>query len=178
MKRVYISGIQDIGMFNECRDFLSYMDLHAINSPISIHSGKELITSIQQLVCSDVVYMAEGWDTHRMANIEHDVAMMLRIPMIFEESCNIIRKLDIAIYEVTGYRRADYSKRGNQHEAFVARMIFAHHCRKMGMKLSDIAMLIHRHHSLVVYAVNKYDDAFRFDKQFRAIAEKVNQKLV
>lgn len=52
-----------------------------------------------------------------------------------------------------------------------ARMIVSKELRKFGFSLVSIGSILERHHSTVHYWLNRYDDLYQYDNDFRALAD-------
>ena len=147
----------------------------AVSEPWERH----IIKDIELLMGCEAIYMLDCWRSSRGARIEYNVALESGKYILFE-SAIINRDLSImmlqnAIHEVTGLKFGEYDNDSRKQDCVFARMIFIHHCRKNNkMKLSEISKYIHRTHSAILHLLNVYDDEYRFNKGFRAIADKVD----
>ena len=122
--------------------------------------------------------MMDGWIDSTGAQIEYDIAMRMKKSIWFESIVvrrnQRIQRIKNAIHSVTGLQMDEYQRKGNQTMLSYARMIFAHHCRENKMTLVTIGNHLHRDHSSVLYLINQYDNARRFDPAFAKIAADVD----
>lgn len=55
--------------------------------------------------------------------------------------------------------------------------IFCYNCWNLGVSTISIGKRINKHHSTVFYYINKYEDLYEYDKDFRELADRFNNKL-
>lgn len=139
-----------------------------------------IVRGIGLLLGCGAVFMLDGWRESRGARIEYSVAAECGKYILFESATVdrdlFIMKLQNAIHEATGMRFSDYHNRSRTQECVFARMIFIFHCRKgRKMKLSEISKYIDRTHSSLIHSLNVYEDEYRYNREFRAIADRVNE---
>ena len=56
---------------------------------------------------------------------------------------------------------------------FYARMVVAYHLRMQGWIYEDIAYILNRNHSTIVYYIKKYNDEYQYNEEFRNFAEEI-----
>lgn len=148
----------------------------AVSEPWERH----IVKDIELLMGCDAIYMLDCWRASRGARIEYHIALETGKYFLFEST--IINKdlsimmLQNAIHEVMGLTFGEYANESRKQECLFARMIFVYHCRKYNkMKLLEISKYIHRTHSAILHLLNIYDDEYKFNKGFRAIADRVDE---
>lgn len=191
--RIYISGkisglpLDDVKVrFADAKSFLDEIGFEAVNPlekglPDDAPCEQHMVKDIELLLSCDAIYMMDNWMDSTGAGIEYDIAMRTGKDIWFES--NIVRdnakvmRIQNAIHEVTGMRFGEYITKSRKRDGFYSRMIFVYHCRKAKMKLTQIAKFVHRDHSSMLHLLNKYEDDFRFNPQFRELATRVNDIL-
>ena len=145
------------------------------NAPWDEH----MVRDIKLLFSCDAVFMMDGWLDSTGAQIEYDIATRMGKTIWFESvvvrTNQRIQRIKNAIHSVTGLQMDEYQRKGNKTMLSYARMIFAHHCREFKMTLVTIGNYLHRDHSSVLYLINQYDDARRFNPVFARIAAHVEE---
>ena len=69
---------------------------------------------------------------------------------------------------ISAYLLESKSKKANVSEC---RMIIAKELREFGFSLQSIGLIMSRHHSSIVYSLNKYNDLYQYDAAFRIKAD-------
>lgn len=140
-----------------------------------------MVKDIEMLFKCDAIYMMDNWTDSKGAQIEYDIANRLGKDVWFESNVRRenkeVMRIQNAIHEVTRMRFGEYITKSRKRDGFYSRMIFVYHCRKAKMKLTQIAKFVHRDHSSMLHLLNKYEDDFRFNPQFRELATRVNDIL-
>lgn len=67
----------------------------------------------------------------------------------------------------------NFTKKTNRREYLYPRMIVAYHLRMMGWRLYDIAFILNRDRTTISYYLKKYDDEYRFNEDFRNLADEI-----
>ncbi|KAA6350926.1 Chromosomal replication initiator protein DnaA [termite gut metagenome] len=191
--RIYISGkitglpwqeVKD--KFQAAQDLLEELGFEAtnpLNNGLSFNDDwkKHIVCDIGNLLSCEAVYLLDNWMDSTGAGIEYDIALRMKMDIWFESAIvrnqNIVLRIQNAIHEVTGMTLREYTTKSRQRDAFFARMIFAYHCRKHNMKLTDIATHVHRDRSSMIHLFKKYDDETKYNPSFRVLAERVNDRL-
>ena len=191
--KIYISGkITGLPLsearqrFADSADFLNEIGFEAVNP---LNNGlddkatwkEHMVADIAMLLDCEAIYMMDNWIESRGASIEYDIANRLNLDVWFESNIKrenqAVLRIQNAIHEVTGLRLNQYATKSRKRDSFYARMLFVYHCRRLKMTLTQIAKHVHRDHSSMLHFLRKYDDDFKFNPQFRELAEKVNQLL-
>lgn len=180
--------LQDIGfeVVNPLRNGLDG------NRPWHEHLAKD----IEMLLQCDAIYLMGNWVDSPGAKIEHDIAKRMGMYFLHEKMIDEKRKeveeakkkeeerinslvirIEKAIYEATGMKFNEYVTKSRKCDGLFARMLFVYHCRQAKMKLTRIAQYVHRDHSSMLHLLNKYQDEFKYNPQFRFMANKVNNIL-
>ena len=82
-----------------------------------------------------------------------------------------------AIKDVTGVSFFEISGRSRKQQYVYARMLFARYCRAVGTSYSDIARAMNRDHSTVKFYLRRFDEDYRFNREFRGIVARVESTL-
>jgi hypothetical protein len=78
------------------------------------------------------------------------------------------------IYQVCGAIVGNnFRNKSNQRVYLFPRMIVAHHLRMQGWKISDIGFILNRDRTTISYYLKKYDDDYRFNEDFRNLADEI-----
>lgn len=67
----------------------------------------------------------------------------------------------------------NFRNKSNQRIYLFPRMIVAYHLRTQGRTVSDIGFMLNRNHSTISYYLKKYDDEYRFNEDFRNLADEI-----
>lgn len=191
--KIYISGkitglpLQETReRFADAQAFLDEIGFEAVN-PMEKGLSDDLpweqhmVKDIELLFSCDAIYMMDNWMESKGAQIEYDIANRLGKDVWFESNVRRenkeVMRIQNAIHEVTGMRFGEYITKSRKRDGFYSRMIFVYHCRRAKMKLTQIAKFVHRDHSSMLHLLNKYEDDFRYNPQFREMAIRVNDIL-
>lgn len=172
--------------FADGQALLEEIGLEAVN-PMEKGLSNELsweqhmVKDIELLFSCDAIFMMDNWIDSKGAQIEYDIANRLGMEIYFEskirhENKDVLR-IQNAIHEVTGMKFTEYVTKSRKRDGFYARMLFVYHCRRNKMKLTQIAQYVHRDHSSMLHLLNKYEDDFKYNPQFRDLATRVNNIL-
>lgn len=191
--RIYISGkisglpLDDVKVrFAAAKAFLDEIGFEAMNPmekglPDELSWEQHMVKDIELLFSCDAIYMMDNWTESKGAQIEYDIANRLGKDVWFESNVRRdnkeVMRIQNAIHEVTGMQFHEYITKSRKRDGFFARMLFVYHCRRARMKLTQIAKYIHRDHSSMLHLLNKYEDDFRYNPQFRDMATRVNNIL-
>lgn len=191
--KIYISGkITGLPLsearqrFEDAAVFLAEIGFDPVNP---LNNGLEssamwkehMVADIRLLLDCDAIFMMDNWIESRGASIEYDIANRLNMDVWFESNIRrenrAVLRIQNAIHEVTGLRLNQYATKSRKRDCFYARMLFVYHCRRLKMTLTQIAKRVHRDHSSMLHLLNKYEDDFRYNPQFRDMATRVNNIL-
>lgn len=189
--KIYISGKisgqkkEDVvRRFTDAESLLSEIGFEVVNPlknglDFNAPWDEHMVRDIKLLFGCDAVFMMDGWIDSTRAQIEYDIATRMKKTIWFESiivrANQRIQRIKNAIHAVTGLQMDEYQRKGNKTMLSYARMIFAHHCREFKMTLVTIGNYLHRDHSSVLYLINQYDAARRFDPTFARIAGNVEE---
>lgn len=197
---IYISG-QITGLQREVYEALFYgaenqlkAKGYEVVNPLSIAEGiaPELIdpathteeeiwqtivkADIQELMKCEAVYMLPNWQHSEGATLEHRIATGLRLPVYYEVEPRH-RDIKDAIEAAMGvpFRLISRDSRNRWH--VYARMIYAHHSKKDGDNIQQIASETRHDESSIGYYLRRYDNEYKYNREFRKAAEKVATML-
>lgn len=88
-----------------------------------------------------------------------------------------ISRITEAIQEVTWLPYETYKDGPSDVKCFFARMIFSFQCREMGFSPRMITAFINRRRTTILRYLKNYKYEYRYNLEFRELADKVNQKL-
>lgn len=78
------------------------------------------------------------------------------------------------IYQVCGAIVGNnFREKSNKRAYLFPRMIVAYHLRKQGWIISDIGFILNRDRTTISYYLKKYDDEYRFNEDFRNLADEI-----
>lgn len=191
--KIYISGkITGLPLketrerFADAQSLLDGIGFEAVNPmkkslPANATWEQHMVKDIELLFKCDAIYMMDNWIDSKGALIEYDIAKRLGLDIWFESNVrrdnDIVTRVQNAIHEVTGMQFNEYTTKSRKRDGFFARMLFVYHCRRNKMKLTQIAKYVHRDHSSMLHLLNKYEDDFKYNPQFREMATRVNNIL-
>lgn len=192
--KVYISGRRsyppmssDASRVKELESLIGLLGFELVNpTPVrneEVSLESQIVVGIDQLTQCDVVFMLSDWRESKASRIEYNVAKEMGKDFLYESAFpdfaqNLnLGKIQDAIHEVTGLRFEQYSQKTRTRECVSARMIFVHHCMRIGLNVYKTARLVRRDRATVIHALKRYEDDIRFDKTFKEQAEKVNNIL-
>lgn len=127
---------------------------------------------IRLLLECNGIYMLPNWEVSTGATLERNIAQTLGLEVFYERQPkhrDIKRAILVAMAVPFKYIVED--SRGRW---FVfARMIYAHHCKKRGVTTEEIAQETKHDTSTIHYYLRKYEQEYKYNREFRAAAEKV-----
>ena len=127
---------------------------------------------IRLLLDCDAIYMLANWELSNGATLEREIAKGLGLTVEYERRPlhrDIKRAILVAMAVPFKYIVND--SRGRWY--VYARMIYAHHCKKRGVSTQDIAEETKHDTSTIHYYLRRYDNEYKYNREFRAAAEKV-----
>ena len=144
-----------------------------------------MIADIRMLMSCDAIFMLKGWNESKGARMEFHIAEEMGMEILFESKIERDRfvgakndrfanMMKAAIREVMGTDFDQHLDRSRSQDVFFMRMIFTYHCREFGMTLKMIKAYIHRDHTTMLHYLKRYKDEYRFNPQFRTIADNVS----
>lgn len=191
--RVYISGntagltVNDKGTkFHEAEIYLKKLKHEPVN-PLTINSNAlaPFPERLGVLADCEAIFLLSGWSLDKEALIEKYYSHITGKEILFEsrleednqrsnEEMLLVSRIKGAVEEVTGLTFEQYTEDDRRPEGFFARMLFSVHCKKAGIDSKRIIHHIPRDRTTILHYLNKYPDEFRFNKEFRETAEKIN----
>lgn len=149
---------------------------------------EHMIADIRMLMLCDTIFMLNGWQSSKGARIEFKIAEEMGMDIQFESFQDQQRFIGVkndkfatmvkaSIREVMG---TDFDQQRNDsksRDVFFMRMIFTYHCREIGMTLKQIKTYIHRDHTTMLHYLKRYRDEFKYNSEFRDIANRVSNLL-
>lgn len=193
--KVFISG-GNIGLLKDVKikieDTESYLKRIG-HTPVTPQNCLSLASRIELLYKCDAIFMLMGWRGSSESRIEKHVADVTGKRIFFESRVEIEGKDDkimipikSAIHEVTGLSFEQYAKDDRKpgermHKCepfgFFCRMIFSVQCKKAGIDPRRINRYIPRDYTSILHYLKKYYSEYDYNKQFKELADKVNEKL-
>ena len=129
-------------------------------------------TDIRLLLECDAIYMLPNWELSNGATLEREIAKALDFVIEYErppQHRDIKRAIHTAMSVPFKIIAADSRERWH----VFARMIYAHHCKKRGVTTQEIAEETKHDASTIHYYLRHYESEYKFNREFRAAAEKV-----
>lgn len=133
---------------------------------------EQMKADIRLLLDCDAIYMLANWELSNGATLEREIAKGLGLTVEYERRPlhrDIKRAILVAMAVPFKYIVND--SRGRWY--VYARMIYAHHCKKRGVSTQDIAEETKHDTSTIHYYLRRYDNEYKYNREFRAAAEKV-----
>lgn len=127
---------------------------------------------IRLLLECDAIYMLPNWELSNGATLEREIAKALDFVIEYErppQHRDIKRAIHTAMSVPFKIIAADSRERWH----VFARMIYAHHCKKRGVTTQEIAEETKHDASTIHYYLRHYESEYKFNREFRAAAEKV-----
>lgn len=127
---------------------------------------------IRLLIECDAIFMLSNWELSNGATLEREIAKGLGLRIEYErppQHRDIKRAILTAMSVPFKTIAADSRERWHVY----ARMIYAHHCKKKGVATQEIAEETKHDASTIHYYLRRYDSEYKFNREFRAAAEKV-----
>lgn len=127
---------------------------------------------IRLLLECDAIYMLPNWELSNGATLEREIAKALGFVIEYErppQHRDIKRAIHTAMSVPFKIIAADSRERWH----VFARMIYAHHCKKRGVTTQEIAEETKHDASTIHYYLRHYESEYKFNREFRAAAEKV-----
>lgn len=141
-----------------------------------------MVEAIELLLPCDGIFMQSNWMSSRGARIERNVSVEKGKIILHERTVSArlqkVQEIKDSIYEVTGLRFQDYTGPDKDTNKFFARIIFAYQCKKNDcMKLPELCAMINRAYKNTSKYETKYENEYRVNRKFRAIADGVEEIL-
>lgn len=133
---------------------------------------EQMKADIRLLLECDAIFMLSNWELSTGATLERDIARSLGLRVEYEiqpQHRDIKRAILTAMSVQFKTIAADSRERWHVY----ARMIYAHHCKKRGVATQEIAEETRHDESTIHYYLRRYDSEYKYNREFRAAAEKV-----
>lgn len=193
MKRIYISGVLGTdevkSLFDEAELFLTELDYFPIN-PLKINAYQLAPWSqrLEMLSSCNGIFLLNDFMKSQESMTEKYFCEITGKEIIFqslaEENINrecferpLIARVTGAIEAKTGKKFDEYKEENRKPEIFYPRMIFSYECNKRGMPVERIANYLGRDITTIKHQLKRYNDSFKWVKDFRNIAEDVDKLL-
>lgn len=134
--------------------------------------NEQMKVDIRLLLDCDAIYMLSNWERSTGAGLELYIAEGLGLIINYEKPPKH-RDIKTAILTAMGVSFASISEDSRNRWHVYARMIYAHHCKKRGENTQRIAEETLHDQSTICYYLRRYDSEYKYNKEFRAAAEKV-----
>lgn len=151
---------------------------YAVVNPIrnGIPSGEpwnvQMKADIRLLLDCDAIFMLDNWEKSIGATLEHEIAFWLGLSVTYQRPPKH-RDLKAAILTAMEVHFKTIAEDSRNRWHVYARMIFAHHCKKRGENTQSIAEETNHDPSTISYYLRRYDSEYKYNREFRAAAEKV-----
>lgn len=147
-----------------------------IDAPIGATEAElwraHLKADIRELTKCEAIYMLSNWEHSEGATLEHAIAKGLRLRIEYEVEPQH-REIKEAIEAVMGVPFRFIATDSRRHWHVYARMIYAHHAKKDGDHTQKIASEVNHDESSICYYLRHYDSEYKYNREFRKVAEKV-----
>lgn len=152
--------------------------VNPLENGVTYHESYEMHmkADIGMLLQCDAVYMLSDWEYSRGATLEKSIAEATGLAVMYQKNGDFC-EIKQAIKDITGVSFFEISGRSRKQQYVYARMLFARYCRAVGTSYSDIARAMNRDHSTVKFYLRRFDEDYRFNREFREIAERMRELL-
>jgi hypothetical protein len=94
---------------------------------------------------------------------------------IYERKENeIISQIRQVILNITGFEFVQYATKSRERKYFLIRMIFVYHCELQNIEPMEY---LNRHRTTKYYYLQQYDNEYKYNREFRAIADKISNRI-
>jgi len=175
--RVYISGIVSAELSDIKKSFEQ--------DPLIFYSGEDGKKRIEVIESCEAIYFPVGWQRSAIAFREKNVAELLNLKVIYQSQRDAdnatiekVERLKAVIQEVCGLEFSEYAVESRKKNKFFARMIFVRKCKSIGLSFEEIAGFLNKKSPFNLINCNKkYDINLKYNREFRELAEKVNELI-
>lgn len=180
--KIYISG-KISGLPNYAEKFAAaeaelteqgYDVINPLNNGVA--SGEpwhvQMKADIRLLLNCDAIFMLDNWEKSIGAVLEHDLAFYLGLSITYQRPPKH-RDIKEAIQTAMNVTFKEIAEDDRKRWLVYARMIYAHHCNKRGENTQKIAEETSHDPSTISYYLRRYDSEYKYNREFRAAAEKV-----
>lgn len=199
--KIYISGkiqglpydevVEKFGIAEKHLSGLGFIAVNPLKNGLSQNESwkSHMAADIAILFKCEAIYMLSDWLYSKGARIEKYIAVTTGMTIFYETRMEedrrinnrideTIFKVESAIHEVMGLSRIEYSGPSKKREFYFARLIFTWQCYQDGIKNRNfIGKCLNKDHATPLRALKKYPDEFKFNSEFRAIAERISAIL-
>lgn len=195
--KTFISGLirlhtdDDKVKFEKAEYYLKEMNHYPIN-PLKINNYclASWPIRLETLSSCEAIFLLSDWLQSEESRMEKYYSEVTGKEVLFQSRLendryagvqheSDISKITDVIYEVTGLQLRDYQDGPRTTEKYFCRVLFSVQCGKVGIEPEDIVLhkYIRRDITTILYYLKKYSEELKFNPEFRAMAQKVNQKL-
>lgn len=132
----------------------------------------QMKADIRLLLNCDAIFMLDNWEKSTGAALEHEIAFWLGLSITYQRPPKH-RDIKAAIQTAMGVNFKAIAEDSRNRWHVYARMIYAHHCKKRGENTQSIAEETSHDPSTISYYLRRYDSEYKYNREFRAAAEKV-----
>lgn len=201
--RIYISGkISGLNYsevqttFQDAQEMLEELGFDVVNPlnnglPQEAHWNEHIVKDIEMLLPCDAIFMMSNWVDSTGARCEYHIAQETQKITLFEENKKEILpftklvgddktkalRVYMAMLEVTNLRLFQYIGKDRTSKEFFARLILIWNLHVLDINVRVIANFVNRSPDAVYRCIKKYDDEYRFNQNFRKLADKITNKL-
>lgn len=183
-EKIYISGQisgltteEYTSLFNDAAQQLraqGYDVINPLNNGVSPSEEwrEQMKADIRLLLECDAIFMLSNWELSTGATLERDIAKSLGLRVEYERPPQH-RDIKRAILTAMSVQFKTIVADSRERWHVYARMIYAHHCKKRGVATQEIAEETKHDASTIHYYLRRYDSEYKYNREFRAAAEKV-----
>jgi hypothetical protein len=150
-----------------------------LNDPLS-QRIKKYLTNLSKC---DTVYLLDNWEFSEWSSIEYYIALILEKDILYESkeqkntvNINVVAEVKQAVHKVMGLHFNEYCN-NRMMRSIEARLLFVAFCNHYNVKPDLIESSLRITHATHLRIKRQYNDAVRYDKNFRAKAMKIKQLL-
>lgn len=131
---------------------------------------------IAMLLRCEAIYLLSNWEHSKGATLEKSIAEATGLAVMYQKNVDFC-EIKQAIKDITGISFFEISGQNRKQQCVYARMLFARYCRAAGTSYSDIARAMNRDHSTVKFYLRKFNDDYRFNREFRKLVTRIESFL-
>jgi hypothetical protein len=174
--------------FTDAKKVLKSMGYHVINikhefAIINVPLLQRIKKYLANLSKCDTVYLLDNWELSEWSSIEYYVALILGKTFLYESkeqnnitNINVVAEVKQAVHKVTGLHFNEYYN-NRMMRSIDARLLFVAFCDHYNVKPILIESSLRITHATHLRIKRQYNDAVRYDKNFRDKAMKIKQLL-
>lgn len=170
--RIYIAGAENAEEYAKTARKLRKKGWEVIDPPHGLAPELQAQAHVITLTYCTAIYLTSKWEYSEEPPALLAVARLLELIVIYEQEPRN-REIKTAIESAMGVTFKTIAEDSRNRWHVYARMIYAHHAKKQNQPIKQIAEETRHDESTIAYYLRRYDGEYKFNRDFRAAAEKV-----